>query len=192
MHGTRVFSDLVIAPRITKAMGPPKRGLSAYTVFAQELLNTSTFMKDGAPKERIAACGPAWKALSDAEKQPYYAKALVSREQAADAYNEYMAGVDPKLLFQINKQRKAKKLPLYRNHLAPKRPRSSFFRFMDEFRKATPPNSVTEIAKLGGEAWKALSVSDKERYAREYKGEMTTWRLEHPSPAMTKAASATA
>ena len=51
----------------------------------------------------------------------------------------------------------------------PKRPKSAYFCFMDDFRaqfKAENPDnkSVAVVAKAGGEAWKACSEADKAKY----------------------------
>jgi hypothetical protein len=54
-------------PRVTKAMGPPTRGPSAFMLFSKEFVMPGGY--NGKIIERSRAAGAAWRALTDAEKE---------------------------------------------------------------------------------------------------------------------------
>ncbi|KAJ7182708.1 hypothetical protein C8R43DRAFT_940815 [Mycena crocata] len=147
-------------PRITKAQGPPSRGGAPYTLFSQEFMAANV----GKPfVENARAAGAAWRALSDAEKQPYYTKASAEKEVARKAYDQWMKDVDPELLKRINAQRKERKMPRLVNHMAPKRPLTPYMLFFKEFREGNNlSGNVIEAARAGGAAWKALTDAERD------------------------------
>ncbi|KAF7368980.1 hypothetical protein MVEN_00224400 [Mycena venus] len=107
------------SPRVTKAQGPPSRGGGPYMVFSKEYFKNHP---TGSVVERARAAGAEWRALSDAEKQPYYAQAASEKAKAAQFVSEYFATVDPALLRRLNRQRKAANKPRIRNPVTVKRP----------------------------------------------------------------------
>lgn len=69
---------------------------------------------------------------------------------------------------------------------APKRPQTAYFLWMaenrDRIRKENPGMSVTEIAKKGGEEWKALDDKSKwekmnEELMEQYKKDMEEYKV---------------
>jgi len=122
--------------------------------------------------------GQAWGALSEAQKQPY-------KEKFVEAQTKYKADMETFLAAGGEKQkgagalrtekRKAKegKLKKQKDPNAPKRPAGGAYGcFMAANRAAFAkqcPGSITEVAKLAGEKWKAASAAEKEKYEKEYK-----------------------
>jgi len=122
--------------------------------------------------------GQAWGALSEAQKQPY-------KEKFVEAQTKYKADMETFLAAGGVKQkgagalrtekRKAKegKLKKQKDPNAPKRPAGGAYGcFMAANRAAFAkqcPGSITEVAKLAGEKWKAASAAEKEKYEKEYK-----------------------
>ena len=113
--------------------------------------------------------GEMWKALSDAEKEPYNKQAEDDKVRYAKAMEDYTPPEDdgepePKK----GRKPKAKKDPN-----APKRSMTAFLHFSNAKRaevtaelKAANPDmkGVAEVGKKLGEMWKALSDAEKEPY----------------------------
>jgi len=122
--------------------------------------------------------GQAWGALSEAQQQPY-------KEKFVEAQAKYTADMEAFLAAGGEKQkgaaalrtekRKAKegKVKKQKDPNAPKRPAGGAYGcFMAANRAAFTkqcPGSITEVAKLAGEKWKAASAAEKEKYEKEYK-----------------------
>lgn len=82
--------------------------------------------------------GAKWKSLSDKEKEPFVIEAKKLKEEALS------------------------KLPVKE-----KRPKSAYILFLDDFRKTLSEQerkNVTQVAKDGGAAWRALSEKKKNPY----------------------------
>ncbi|KAF7377753.1 hypothetical protein MSAN_00198300 [Mycena sanguinolenta] len=163
-------------PRVTRAQGPPSRGPTPFIVFASEYRATHT---EGTMPERAAAAGAAWRALSEAERQPYYAQSAAKREVAKEAVAKYFSTVDPALLRRINAQRKTKKMPRIHNHTVPKRPMGPYLAFFMETRDASV--SFEESAKIAGAAWKVLPQEEKDAYKNRYLEQYKVWKEQNPT-----------
>ncbi|KAJ7231261.1 hypothetical protein B0H12DRAFT_210347 [Mycena haematopus] len=157
--------------RVTKAQGPPSRGPTPFIVFANEHRKNNPV---GTIVERSVAAGAAWHALSEAEKQPYYAQAFARQAEAAEAVSKYFNNVDPAVLRQLNKQRKARNLKRIINHSLPKRPVSPYVAYYMEHRRRDLP--VRESARAAGEAWKALPEAEKLVYRTRYTEQIAVWK----------------
>ncbi|KAJ7489381.1 hypothetical protein FB451DRAFT_1362279 [Mycena latifolia] len=167
--------------RVTKKMGPPPRGTSAYVIFAQEWAAKQP--GSGNIIERVRGAGTAWAQLSDAEKQPYVERSAADHAAKEVARNKWFAEVDPELLRRLNAQRKAKNLPRIINHLKPKRPMSGYMKFTQAFRQtpAAPSGSIMEVAKASGVAWRALPEAERQAYNTQAKKEMDAYLAANPS-----------
>ncbi|KAJ7100649.1 hypothetical protein B0H15DRAFT_927331 [Mycena belliarum] len=173
--------------RITKAMGPPTRGVTAFIAFMQEWA-ASPAASGLATLERAKNAGAAWRALSDAEKQPYVARSKAIREAAKITRDKWFTDADPALLRRINKTRKEKKLPRILNPTKDKKPTSNFIRFMADFRQTLPSDMpLTEKSRQGGAVWRAMTAAEKEPYNTAADNAMAAYRAAHPAPAKVKA-----
>ena len=161
--------------RKKKDPNAPKKGLSAFIFFSNakraevtaELKAVNPDMKGVA--EVGKKLGEMWKALSDAEKEPYNKQAEDDKVRYAKAMEDYTPPEDdgepePKK----GRKPKAKKDPN-----APKRSMTAFLHFSNAKRaevtaelKAANPDmkGVAEVGKKLGEMWKALSDAEKEPY----------------------------
>ncbi|KAJ6460886.1 hypothetical protein C8R45DRAFT_533842 [Mycena sanguinolenta] len=162
-------------PRVTKAQGPPSRGATPFIVFANEYRAAH---KEGTITQRSSAAGAAWRALSEAERQPYYAQSAAQREAAKEAVTKYFNNVDPLLLRRINAQRKAQNKPRIHNHTLPKRPMSAYIAFYMETRDPSMP--FEEAAKTAGAAWRALSEADRKVYTDRFSEQLKVWKEQNP------------
>jgi len=126
--------------------------------------------------------GEMWKALSDAEKEPFNKMAADDKERYAKA----MEGYTPPEGSDEPEPKKGKKAKAKKDPNAPKKALSAFILFSNAKRaevtaelKAANPDmkGVAEVGKKLGEMWKALSdaekepfnkmaADDKERYAK--------------------------
>jgi len=122
--------------------------------------------------------GQAWRELSEAAQQPYKEKFVTAQAKYEADMAEFLAAGGEKQKGAAalrTEKRKAKegKLKKQKDPEAPKRPAGGAYGcFMAanraEFTKLCP-GSITGVAKLAGEKWKAASAADKEKYEKEYK-----------------------
>ncbi|KAJ7267443.1 hypothetical protein C8J57DRAFT_1717798 [Mycena rebaudengoi] len=168
--------------RITKSICPPPRTMTAYIMFSQEYMAARPVSPGDKyiTKDRQVAVATAWKALSEAEKEPYRVKSQEERARRQIAYEKFMAEVDPKLLYKINAHRRAKKLPVFKNPLAPKRPLSAYMRFAQDHRVTIPAGPAMETGAAIGAAWRALPQSEKDIYIKAYQADREVFLLQNP------------
>jgi len=122
--------------------------------------------------------GQAWKALSEAAQQPYKVKFVAAQKKYEVDMAAFLAAGGEKQKGAAalrTEKRKAKEgnLKKQKDPDAPKRPAGGAYGcFMAanraEFTKLCP-GSMTGVAKLAGEKWKAASAAEKEKYEKEYK-----------------------
>jgi len=122
--------------------------------------------------------GLAWGALSEAAQQPYKTKFVEAQKKYEVDMAAFLAAGGEKQKGAAalrTEKRKAKEgtLKKQKDPNAPKRPAGGAYGcFMAanraEFTKQCP-GSITGVAKLAGEKWKAASVAEKDKYEKEYK-----------------------
>jgi hypothetical protein len=122
--------------------------------------------------------GLAWKALSEAAQQPYKTKFLEAQKKYEVDMVAFLAAGGEKQKGAAalrTEKRKAKEgtLKKQKDPNAPKRPAGGAYGCFiaanrAEFTKQCP-GSITGVAKLAGEKWKAVSVAEKEKYEKIYK-----------------------
>jgi len=122
--------------------------------------------------------GQVWGALSEAQKEPYKKKFVEAQAKyTADLATFLAAGgeVQKGAAALRTEKRKAKegKGTKQKDPNAPKKPAGGAYGcFMAANRAAFSkqcPGSITGVAKLAGEKWKAVSAAEKEKYEKEYK-----------------------
>jgi len=120
--------------------------------------------------------GLAWKALSEAAQQPYKTKFLEAQKKYEVDMVAFLAAGGEKQKGAAalrTEKRKAKEgtLKKQKDPNAPKRPAGGAYGCFiaanrAEFTKQCP-GSITGVAKLAGEKWKAVSVAEKEKYEKD-------------------------
>ncbi|KAJ7220532.1 hypothetical protein GGX14DRAFT_675070 [Mycena pura] len=174
----------ILSLRLTKSLGPPRRGSSAYIFFFKEYRakNKHLSIVDSA-----AACAAEWKTLSDEQKQasfyPYVAQSAANVAHQRQEIDKWLREVDPKILRLINKQRRAKNLRAIKNPFAPKRPTSGFITFFQEHRATMQGSSITDTAKNAGAAWQALPASQRDAYILAARDRMEAFKQLHSKQA---------
>ncbi|XP_014678261.1 PREDICTED: DNA-binding protein MNB1B-like [Priapulus caudatus] len=159
------------AKRKRKAKDPnaPKRGSSAYLffmkAFREQLASEGTKMSSMTELTKVAA--EKWSKLSEEQKKPFSDQAAKDKARYQEEMKLYRPSRDP------NK---------------PKRPLSAYFRFMAEFRKqvADKGMSVTDIAKLGGATWTAMTESEKKPYRDSLEVDMKIFNEVNNTPGVGK------
>jgi hypothetical protein len=129
----------------------PKRSSTAFVWFLTQNYNRIATANNIAGKEVMKKASEEFKALNDADKQ-YYTN-LAGEDNAR--YQKERKSYD---------QRRAAKKPV--------RPLTPYVRYFVEVRPSivqeNPSLKVTEVSKLIGEKWRALSDSEKNKYIEAY------------------------
>jgi len=149
-------------------MEEPKRPQNPYWIFLSENREAITKEAGSAVASAVGKLGgEKWKKLSAAQKAPYEkkaaeAKAKFEKDMAAFVAAGGVAGkrradkAEAKREKADKRARKANKDPN-----KPKKPQTAYWLWLGENRaaiqKEVGKGSVTEVAKKGGEKWKALS-----------------------------------
>jgi len=124
--------------------------------------------------------GTAWKALSEAEQEPYKKKFVVAQAKYNTDLAAFLAAGGEKTKGAAalrSEKKKAKEGKLagkkQKDPNAPKRPAGGAYGCFMAANRATfqkqCPGSITGISKLAGEKWKAIAAGEKEKYEKEYK-----------------------
>lgn len=153
----------------------PKRPLSA---FFQWRLSVHNKIKKSMPVSHTFGdlarkFSEEWKALSEAEKQPYVEKCEAQKK----TYEKLMAAYKHTENFRrFQRQRKefkvesAKKGKFAKDPNAPKKPQTAYFAFMADKRavvkQENPEISHKEVLKKLGELWNGLSDTEKQPYEK--------------------------
>ncbi|KAL4266328.1 HMG box domain-containing protein [Pleurotus pulmonarius] len=175
-------------PRVTLAMAPPRGYPGAFILFHKQRVmegrSPSKSMDEA--KQSARDSGNAWRALSEAEKEPFLKQAQVLREEYRKKREEYFENNDPKILKAINKKRVAKGHNKLRNHRPAgqePRPLSAYFRFMREFRYTSEASHLGGVAaaRTAGERWRAMSEEEKDVYKQAWLADKAEWEKRRES-----------
>jgi len=142
-----------------EALAKPKRARNAYTFYYQDNYKKFHDANPNAAIPQIAKImSQKWGSLSDAQKQPYAAKAKVDRERNRKEKEEYM------------------------KTLGPKKPLTPFLLYSQDVRESVrnsnPNAAITEISKLIGEKWKSLPENHKQKYRDSSEQALAKWKVE--------------
>ncbi|CAK5262263.1 unnamed protein product [Mycena citricolor] len=177
------------APRILKSQGPPSRRSSTFLVFFQEYMEKHGSERGGSIIDFSKEAGARYRAMSDAEKEPYAVKA---REQTAlrqAEYQKWIEEADPDFLRRLNKQLKASKKRRIVDKNRVKKPVSGYIQqvsinpfsflcssfsryFLDNFKEGTP----AERGKAAGAGWRQLSEAERQKYQAQAKVALDEWK----------------
>ncbi|CAE8594273.1 unnamed protein product [Polarella glacialis] len=158
-------------------MEEPKKPTNPYWIWLGE--NRDALTKEaGSGKGSVVGklAGEKWKALPAAQKVPFEKKAADLKKQYVKDMEEFKKGggeagkrrADKKALKDEKGSKKAKKNDPNR----PKKPQTGYFLWLNENRAALmkeipPGGKVTDVSKLGGAKWKAMSDDKKEPYQKK-------------------------
>ncbi|KAG1699136.1 hypothetical protein DVH05_014053 [Phytophthora capsici] len=147
-------------PRKKKDKNAPKRALSAFMFFSNDIRETvKKEMPELAFLEISSEIGRRWKQISEEERRPYDELAAADKRRYQEEKEDYVP--DPS--FETTKGSRKKKDPN-----APKRALSAYFFFCNdvrqEVRDENPNKKITEIATLLAERWRALPEKKRTKY----------------------------
>ncbi|XP_056627221.1 transcription factor A, mitochondrial [Triplophysa dalaica] len=181
----------VIKSFSTTARDPPKRPLTAYMKFMQEMQPTFVRQNPGIKNvDIVRKIAQQWRGLTPEQKQPFQEVSLAAREQYKLALQEYKAQLTPAQSAAIAEERKqklAKRKAIRRkkelNSLGkPKRPRSGFNIFMAEHFEEARGSTMQGKMKSLTDDWKRLNIPQKQIYTQlaeddkvRYKNEIKSW-----------------
>ena len=161
--------------RKKKDPNAPKKGMTAFIFFSNtKRAEVTAELKAANPDMKGVAevgkkLGEMWKAMSDADKEPYNKMAADDKER----YNKEMENYTPPEDDGEPEPKKGKKVKAKKDPNAPKKSLTAFIFFSNAKRaevtaelKAANPDmkGVAEVGKKLGEMWKAMSDADKEPY----------------------------
>lgn len=150
----------------------PKKAVPAYWLYLAD--HRDAIMKEcGTGKGSVVskAAGEKWKALPDAEKAPYEAKAAAQKAEYEKAMEDFKSqgGVPKQRRSAKDKEPKKEKDPD-----RPKKPVGGAYGIFlaekrEEISKTLPADhKMTDIAKTAGERWRGLSDAAKKPYEEQY------------------------
>ncbi|KAL7694315.1 putative High mobility group box domain-containing protein [Plasmopara halstedii] len=149
-------------PRKKKDKNAPKRALSAFMFFSNDIRDTvKKEMPDLQFLEISSEIGRRWKQISDEDRRPYDELAAADKRRYLEEKEDYVP--DPS--FESTKGSRKKKDPN-----APKRALSAYFFFCNDIRQEVrdenPNKKITEIATLLAEKWRALPDKKRAKYQK--------------------------
>ncbi|KAJ8519724.1 hypothetical protein ONZ45_g3380 [Pleurotus djamor] len=168
--------------KVNKSMAPPLGYRGPYLAFHVERMKTMEKPSSlDALREFSRESGAAWRAMSEEERQPWYDLAAANKEAYFKKREEYFKNYDPAVLRALNKKRRSKGVYSYRirTPIEDRKPPSSFFRYLAEFRNSDEAQGLSqkEISVRGGAAWKAFSDAEKAPYVEAYKKDVELFEL---------------
>ncbi|EGZ20308.1 hypothetical protein PHYSODRAFT_285400 [Phytophthora sojae] len=158
----RADGDHTRKPRKKKDKNAPKRALSAFMFFSNDIRETvKKEMPELAFLQISSEIGRRWKKISDEERRPYDELAAADKRRYQEEKEDYVP--DPS--FETTKGSRKKKDPN-----APKRALSAYFFFCNDIRQEVrdenPNKKITEIATLLAERWRALPDKKRAKYQK--------------------------
>ncbi|KAG7397462.1 hypothetical protein PHYBOEH_000682 [Phytophthora boehmeriae] len=150
-------------PRKKKDKNAPKRALSAFMFFSNDIRDT---VKREMPElqflEISSEIGRRWKQISDEDRRPYDELAAADKRRYQEEKEDYVP--DPSFEQPAKGSRKKK------DPNAPKRALSAYFFFCNDIRQEVrdenPNKKITEIATLLAEKWRALPDKKRAKYQK--------------------------
>lgn len=182
----QVHVGLLSATMANTLEQPKKPAGGGYGQFMSEKRAEFTKQCAGQPVSAVTKLGgEKWKAMTDAEKEPYNKAFEEAKKKYAVAMEEFLAagGVKQKGAAALRSERRKEKEGKSKKNKdpdAPKKPAGGAYgcylaAHRAEFQKACP-GSITGVAKLAGEKWKALPEAEKEQYQKEYETKLATYK----------------
>ncbi|GMF46880.1 unnamed protein product [Phytophthora fragariaefolia] len=158
----RADGDHTRKPRKKKDKNAPKRALSAFMFYSNDIRETvKKEMPELAFLEISSEIGRRWKKISDEDRRVSAAVTVPYKRRYQEEKEDYVP--DPS--FETAKGSRKKKDPN-----APKRALSAYFFFCNDIRQEVrdenPNKKITEIATLLAEKWRALPDKKRAKYQK--------------------------
>ncbi|KDQ51894.1 hypothetical protein JAAARDRAFT_210856 [Jaapia argillacea MUCL 33604] len=186
---------VVVKPKrmvIAKEDLPPKKPPGAYMLFGNRYrqgLDADT-LKDVTKVSKGMA--EAWHALSEADKKVYHDENVILRGEYLKARQAYFERIDPTIIQELNKRRKAKGQRRVINPIKNSRPLTSYIRYIADFRATGEARAIRDtsggremnvkLARAAGASWAAMSDAEKAPYVEAYHKELDAWKAGRSTP----------
>ncbi|KAF9910089.1 exp1-like protein [Lobosporangium transversale] len=174
-----------VKPKKIAPLELPKRPSSPWTLFFKEHLDkVKASGKTVVPVQETVNASAAWKQLTPDQKQVYEDRYRANMEDFKRQMEQRLQELTPAEFGLENSRRRAlratgkKNLPSLKDPNAPKRPLSSFFRFVQEQRAAGEFASlpVKERTRSFADAWAKVPESEKARYAEQARNALAEYK----------------
>ncbi|KAG0247614.1 exp1-like protein [Mortierella polycephala] len=162
-----------VQPKKVDAISMPKRPNTAWTLFYVDHLDkVRATGRKIVPTEETVAASAIWKQLPDAQKKVYEDKHQAEMAEFKAQTEMRLQELTPEQFKIENTRRQAlraagkKNLPALRDPNAPKRPLTSYFRYIQDLRKTGKYADLPlrEQAPAMANDWKNVPQAEKDRY----------------------------
>jgi len=155
-------------PALTKDQLPPKRPLQAFVLFSLEFKERSS-LSENSFIEKSKLAGEAWRALSDAEKEPYHERYKAQCATYQQAKEQYLQNTPPDILRRVRAKHKERYERRLKRDPSRARHGSAFsYYFTNWYRiegKAIHGGKITLAMKDAASRWRNMSEEEKRPYA---------------------------
>ncbi|KIK42897.1 hypothetical protein CY34DRAFT_793265 [Suillus luteus UH-Slu-Lm8-n1] len=191
----------IVPRRVPKSERPPVRSPSAYILFFSRLAKSRKGeIKPGMTgiQDLSKEAAAMWNNMTIAEKKPYDDEVEILKIEYQKKLDEYWKTVSSTTIREINARREYEgRTKIHRPHQesASKRPKGSYLRFLEDFRRSddgraileaglTPTGrAVVNVARTAGERWRAMSASDKAPYVEAFQKAVAKWEAKQAKSA---------
>jgi len=160
----------------------PKKPLTAFFLYIEDQRSSVVAQLGEQAKVKgmvIKTCSDQWKALAEDAKAPYEKKAAVAKAAYDKALENFKASGGE----IVRKTKKSKDVKPKKDKDAPKKPAGGGYgQYLSQHRNeiaASLPagsNPISDVAKVAGERWKALSEAEKKPYLDSFVEKMKEYR----------------
>jgi len=161
---------------------PPKHPGTPYILWMAEWTRTQLKPENmSAAQDLIRLGAQTWHTVSEYDKQRYKEKSEGLKAEYHQRLQEWRENVNPSVLRELN-SRRAKKGRRRIRGLYTGCPISGFLRYSQEVRQNTPRTQeahrdhFSDVAKLAGSQWRAMSETEKAKYNDPANAERAAWR----------------
>jgi hypothetical protein len=173
----------------------PKRAQTSYFLFvAAERDAVKEANPDAGVTDITKILGARWGQMDDAAKAPYEKQAAADKVRYAEELKTWQAAHPDEVAAMDAQGKRGRATKKKQKNGGPKRATTAYFYFTADMRERVkeenPGLKVTEIAKVIGAKWKALTEEEKQKYndmadkdKDRYAQEKATWDEDHPDEA---------
>ncbi|EKM53011.1 uncharacterized protein PHACADRAFT_259183 [Phanerochaete carnosa HHB-10118-sp] len=163
---------------------PPKMPAGPWLLFWKRYMAGRGIKSLDETHEVIKEASSTWRAMSEAEKQPFRDESAAARVEYAKRRNEYFTTVDRKILNELNRRRTARDPNASRlrrkskNSGQPAPPFVAWFNetFRQRYATENPDLPARDVAKHAGEVWRGMSDGDKQPHVDRARQAIKEWK----------------